>query len=352
MPNSTNRIRCAGLAVAMALSLASATQPIVRAQSNSSNDDASQEVILDEIVAKVNTEIITMTDLRDEERKLRVSVDAQFQDPQAQQAEFDKQRYELLRNLILNKIIIQRAEELGMLANIENDVSSAVQSILQDNNIPDLDAFRRILQQQGTNYEEYRTGLRERYIIQAMQQQFVYSKVTILTEEVEQYYQENIDRFTELPEVRVAEILFLTQGKNKQAVRTRAEDLLARLRAGEAFEDLARQYSEGPTADQGGELGTFKQGQMAEKLEGVAFSLQQGQFSDWAEMDYGLVILKLLSKKEARPRPLEEVRDEVSRILQAQKVGPYLKTFLDDLIAQSYVYISSKYRGQFNLKDL
>ena len=352
MPNSTNRIRCAGLAVALALSLASATQPSALAQTNSNNNDASQEVILDEIVAKINTEIITLTDLRDEERKLRGSINAQFQDPQAQQAEFDKQRHELLRNLILNKIIIQRAEELGMLANIENDVSAAVQNILQDNNIPDLDTFRRILQQQGTTYDEYRTSLRERYIVQTMQQQFVFSKVTILTEEVEQYYQQNIDQFTELPEVQVAEILLMTEGKNKQAVRTRAQDLLARLRAGEAFEELARQYSEGPTANQGGELGTYKQGQMAEKLEGVAFSLQQGQFSDLVEMDYGLMILKLLSKQEARPRPLEEVRDQVSQILQSQKVGPYLKTFLDDLIGQSYVYVSPKYRGQFNLKDL
>ncbi len=352
MPNSMNRIRFGGLAIVLALSLIFAAQRTLRAQSNDASSDASQEVILDEIVAKVNTEIITLTDLRDEERKLRTSVNAQLQDPQAQQSEFSKQRYELLRNLILNKIIIQRAEELGMLANIENDVSTAIQSILQDNNIPDLDTFRRILQQQGTTYEEYRSALRERFIVQTMQQQFVYSKVTILTEEVEQYYQENIGQFTELPEVEVGEILFLTEGKNKQQVRGRAEDVLARLKAGEVFEELARQYSEGPTANQGGELGTFKQGQMAERLEGVAFSLQQGQFSDLVEMDYGLVILKLLSKKDARPKPLEEVREQVVRILQNEKVGPYLKTFLDDLIGQSYVFVSPKYRDQFNLKDL
>ena len=70
------------------------------------------------------------------------------------------------------------------------------------------------------------------------------------------------------------------------------------------------------------------------------------------EDEYGLLILKLLSKKEARPRPLEEVREEVVRTLQAEKVGPYLKTFLDDLISQSYIYVSPKYRDQFNLKDL
>jgi len=319
---------------------------------NSSDKSDPQEVIIDEIVAKVNTEIITLTDLNVELDRLKRSIDGQESNPEARAERFAKEKRGLLSAIIRNKMIIQRAEDLGVLPNIDVDVNAAIQNILQENGIPDLETFRRILAQQNTSYEEYRRAIREQIIVQTMYQQFVYSRITILTPEIEQHYQENIKDYTDPAEVELAEILFLTEGKNAQTVRSKAEDVLARLEGGEAYEDLARQYSEGRTASRGGTIGKFKSGTMATVIEQAANSLQPGQHSGVLETDFGLLIIKVLSKDGARPKPLDEVRNAILQKLRFGKAEPLIKAFLDDLRQQSYVWVNPKYQKEYDVQDL
>lgn len=309
------------------------------------------ERLLDEIVAKVNQKVITLTDLNRDVRLLRLGLKDEIKDPDRLEEEFQRRKRSLLRNIIQNEVMKQKAEELGITANIDQEVDAAIEQMRQQLGIPSMEVLEQALQQRGTNLQEYRENFKERMTIDWLVQQSVYSKITLMTPEIEAYYQQNQDQFTEPAEVELAEILFLTEGKDREEVRRRARDVLAKTTP-ENFEEMAKENSEGPTASQGGGIGRFKKGSLSSALESVAFQMEVGEISDLVETDYGFQIVKLLEKKDAAVKPLEEVRSDIQRILYQRKAQPELKSFLDDLIQQSFIYIAPKYREQYDVQGL
>ncbi|MGH9342040.1 MAG: peptidylprolyl isomerase [Acidobacteriota bacterium] len=314
--------------------------------------DSNPVVVLDEIVAKVNSEVITLTDLQRETKTLRDDLNQQIQDPKALEEQFEERKKMLLVEIIQKKLLIQKAEELGVTANIEVDVSAYIEEIRKENNIPNMEVFEQALQRQGLSMAVFRQNIRERLIQESLLGQFVYSKITLLTPEIEAFYQENLDQFTEQPEVELSEILLLTEGKDKAQVRQRAEEALARLQSGTSFEEVAKEYSDGPTAGRAGVIGTFKKGSLAQEIEDSAFKLEEGQSSGVIETEFGLQIIKVLKKSAAKQKSLEEVRPQIQRFLYAQKAQPEVKEFLEDLRTQSYIYVAPKYREQYNVEEL
>ena len=313
---------------------------------------AQEIVLLDEIVAKVNDEIITLTDLKNELRLLRANLRQENPDPELLERAFQNQKRSVLKTVIQNKMLVQRAEEFGITADIDMQVASTIEEVRKASGIPDMEVLDQYLRRQGSSLEEYRSSLKQRMIIDLLLQQFVYSKLTLLTPEIEAYYNEHIDRFTEKAEVELKEILFLKEGKEVERVRRKAEEVLDRLQSSASFEDLAKEYSEGPTASRGGDIGSFKKGAMAAPIEEVVFQLEEGEVSGIIETEYGLQIFKVVSKKAARKKPMEEVRPEITRALYQQKAQPELREFMNELREQSYVYVAPKYREEYDVEDL
>src|SRR5690606_36029162 len=143
---------------------------------------------------------------------------------------FEVQKKGLLRTMIRNKIMLQRAEDLGVSANIDADVAAYLEELRKETGIPNMEVLDQYLRQRGSSLSEYRSRLRENFVIRNLLQQFVYSKITLLTPEIEKYYEEHKERFTEPATVELAEILFLTEGKELQKVRQQAEAVLDQLR--------------------------------------------------------------------------------------------------------------------------
>ena len=313
---------------------------------------AQEVVLLDEIVAKVNDELITMTDLNQELQQLRAGLQQGNPNPQALEQEFQQQKRGVLRTMIQNRLLVQRAEEVGMTSDIDAQVAATLEEMREASGIPDMEVLDQYLRQQGSSLARYTETLRERMIIDTLLGQFVYGKITLLTPEIQAYYDEHIDRFTDKAEVELQEILFLKEGKQISALRSRAEEALGKLRSSEAFEDLAREYSEGPSASRGGNIGSFKQGSMAAPIEEVVFRMEEGEVSGIIETDYGLQILRVLSKKEPYKRPVDEVRAEISQELYQIKAEPDLREFMDDVREQSYIYVAPEYREEYDVTGL
>jgi parvulin-like peptidyl-prolyl isomerase len=323
-------------------------------QSNTQTLPASQSadqkdvIVLDEIVAKVNNEIITLSDFNRELQNWRNEMADQIRDPQALDQEIQKRRGMVLRNLIDSKMMIQKAEELGITANMDVEVAATIEDLRKKNGFPNNDAFDQTLRQHGSSLDQMRAQIKREMTVRSLVEQFVYSKLTLLTPEVEAYYKQNLQRFTEPAEVELSEILFLTEGKDKAQVRKRAEEVLARLKAGAAFEDEAQKSSEGPTASRGGNIGWFKKGSMAPALEAVVFNMKPGEISNVIETDYGFQIVKLINKKENQVKPLAEVRPIIQNELYQKKAAPELKEFLDDLRSQSYIYVAPDFKKEYD----
>jgi len=307
--------------------------------------------VLDEIVAKVNDEIITLTDLNESLNRLQMDIQENVKDASKREEAYESMKESLLGTMITNKIIVQKAEELGVSDDIDQDVDMYIESVRQDSGIASLDVIDEYFKQRGSSLAQYRRSIREQMIIRSMVTQFVYSKITLLTPEVEAYYEEHKDEFTETGKVKLAEILLLTEGKDRNAVRQRAEEILSQL-DNRPFEELAREYSEGPTAAQGGEIGEFQEGSLNEKLADVAFSIDIGSHSGIIEADFGYQIIKVLDRTPSRVKPINEVRPQITDALYQIKSGPELEEYTTRLISESYIYVNPKYEERYDLEGL
>ena len=308
--------------------------------------------MIDEIVAKVNDETITFTDLQSELAVLKAGLQAQIEDPQDRAQRFELQRRGMLRGMIQSRLMMQKAEELGMGANADVQVSAYLEYVRKESGIPNMEVFDQVLRRQGSSMLELRRRTREKVIGETLVSQMVYSRLTVMTQEVEEFYESNIKLFTEPAEVELAEILFLIEGKDKAQVHSKAEDVLNTLEAGAAFEDLAKEFSEGATASSGGGIGSFKQGSLSEALEKVVFKIEEGTSSDIIEAGYGYQIVKVLSRKAARKKTLDEVRPQIMNAIQAKKGQPEIQKFLENLRRESFIYVAPEYRKQFDVEGL
>ena len=164
------------------------------------------------------------------------------------------------------------------------------------------------------------------------------SKVSISPEEIEDEYQANLERYKEPKQVKARHILFKLEGndpKKDEEVRKRAEEVLKRAKAGEDFAELAKKYSEGPTAKNGGDLGYFTQGQMVKPFEEAAFSMKPGEISGLVKTRFGYHIIKVEDVKEARTKSLEEARPEIEKQLKEVQVADIVSELADQAYDQA-----------------
>src|SRR5215813_5789314 len=148
------------------------------------------------------------------------------------------------------------------------------------------------------------------------------SEVKVTDDELRQYYDQHKDEYT-LPErVKAQHILFKTQGKTPEEIekiKEKARGVLDRVKKGEDFGSLAKQFSEDSTASAGGDLGDFGRGQMVPEFEKAAFSLGVGAISDLVQTQFGIHIIKVNSKQQRRERPFEELKEAIRPIVETRK---------------------------------
>ncbi len=156
-------------------------------------------------------------------------------------------------------------------------------------------------------------------------------------EEIQAFYNANMDQWNVESQLDLQHILFTTEGKSpaeKAAALKKADEVLAKLKSGGDFAKLAAQYSEDQSnKDKGGELGKVVRGQTVPAFEKAAFALQPGQISDVVETEYGYHIIKCKSRQEARVKPLAEVREQIASNLAQQKAAELVQSTAERLRA-------------------
>lgn len=167
-------------------------------------------------------------------------------------------------------------------------------------------------------------------------------------EEIEAYYQEHKDRFQQPERIRVRQILILlpaNAGAEREAeARKKAEEALAKIKAGEDFAEVAKQYSEGPAASRGGDLGYFSRGRMVPDFEAIAFSLKEiGDTSGLVRTKFGFHIIELTGRQPAQELALKDVKDRIVRQLEATKRREIRQSLAEELRNRSKVEIREDY---------
>lgn len=174
---------------------------------------------------------------------------------------------------------------------------------------------------------EFRVGEQRKVRMLLLDRDQAYARVTVTPNEVQQYYNGNIAQYQTPEQIRASHILLNTAGKDEAAVRKQAEGLLLQVKGGADFAELARKFSEDEGSKvNGGDLDYFTRGRMVPEFETAAFALDAGQVSDLVKSQYGFHIIKVVDKKPAVTRPVDEVRAQIEEQLKRQRADQQIST--------------------------
>ena len=198
-----------------------------------------------------------------------------------------------------------------------------------------------------SDYQDFKNNIRNQLLQQEVIRREVGSKIIPDHSEALKYYEDHKQDFV-LPEtVVLREIFVSTQGKPQTDVpglQKKAEGLLQRVKGGEDFGELAKRFSDGSTAKQGGELGTFEKGQLAPNLEAAVFKLNRQQVTGILPTKEGFEILQVMEHYAAGLQPEEKVDSQIVGRLYDDKIRTGLRDYLATLRRDSYVDVKSGYQ--------
>jgi len=301
--------------------------------------------VVEEIVAKVNNEIITRGELERERKQADARLRAQGLSGQRladAMKEFEKG---LLRDRIDNMLLVQKGKELSI--NVDPDVSKFLADMQLRAKIGDPEKFQQMIRDQlGMPFEDYKSELRNQYLTRRVIGQEVSSRIHVPHADVEKYYAEHKSEFVRKERVFLQEILISAQGKKPDevlALEKKAKGIVARARKGEKFDNLVRDFSEADSAQNGGMLDPYERGSLDKRIEDLVFNQERNYVTDPIRVSGGFLILKVVEKHNAGQATLEEVENEVNEKLFMPRFEPEIRKYLTRLRMDAFLEIKEGY---------
>lgn len=303
--------------------------------------------VVEQIVARVNNEIITLSDFEKASNALQqeVSESCQGCTPDKVQAEYKEQQKDVLRGLIDQALLVERAKDMSI--NVDTDLVKKLDDFRKQNGFATMEELQKAVESTGIAWDDWKDQQKRQLMSQEVVRQEVSGHMDIGPDEVRQYYDAHKQEF-DLPEqVVLSEIFLSTAGMSPEEVdstRKKADDLHDRIVRGADFGQIAEKYSEGKTAkEQSGAIGTFQRGQMDKQLEDAVFGLNKGQITDVIETKQGFEILKVTDHYQAGLQPLTKVQGQIENKLYMEKMEPAMRDYLAQLREESYVMVKPGY---------
>ncbi|MGA7828166.1 MAG: peptidylprolyl isomerase [Geobacteraceae bacterium] len=255
------------------------------------------------VLANVNGNVITTQDFKNEVDRLPPYLKPMVQSPQGKK--------ELLDSMVVREIILEQAKKDGV------DKSKEVAERLKD--------------------------LRKRLIVETYLKKKVEQEALVSDAELKKFYDANKDKFKTGEQVRASHILVKTEKE--------AKDILAQLKNGANFADLAKKYSTDSTAAKGGDLGWFSKGAMVPEFDKAVFSLKNGQVSGIVKTKFGYHIIKVTGERPAGIRSFDEVKEQIKSTLLPSKQQEIFQKMKEDLKKNAKVSINEDVLKSIDLSD-
>jgi peptidyl-prolyl cis-trans isomerase SurA len=296
--------------------------------------------IVERIIARVNNEIITQRAYEQEQDKLRQQLAEQYSGAELE-AQIKEQSKNLLRDLIDQSLMVQKAKDDDI--NVETDVVKELDGIRKKNNLATLEDMETDVEKQGLNYEDFKDQVRRNLLMREVIGREVGSRIQLSRDDARKYYEAHKKEFESPGMVRLGQILISTEKRKPEEAEKRANEALAELKAGQRFAEIAKKYSDGPSAEQGGDVGLMKEGSLAPDIAAVVAKLDISEFSNPIQTRYGYIILKVLERYSAGIPKFEEVEQRVNEVIYDQRMQPDLRGYLKRLRKESYIYKAPGY---------
>ncbi len=324
------------------------------------------DTVVEEIVARVNDQIITLSEFQHSREQLKSEI--QQQDPNNVEKVLADRDKDVLRDLIDQQLLLSKGKDLGITADTE--VIKKLDDMRKDMKLDTMEDLEKAAQAQGISFEDFKNNIRTQIITQQVIGKEVGSKLIISKDEEKQFYEQHQSEMARPEQVRLSEILISTEPKTAPkppagvpgevktdakpevkvddpdllaAAKAKADDLLDQIKKGASFDDLAKKNSEGPSAQQGGDLGLFKRGSLAKELEDKTFAMKKGEVSDVIRTKQGFIILKVTEHQEAGTPTMADVEPRVQDALYMQKLQPALRIYLQKLREDAFIDVRPGY---------
>lgn len=295
--------------------------------------------VVEDIIARVNDRIITRSDLERSEQQLT----QEEQQSNASPEEMAERQKNLLRDMIDQQLLLSRGKQMGI--NADAEVVRRLDEIRKQNHMATMEDLEKAAQAQGVSFEDFKANIRNNIVTQEVVRNEVGSKLQMSPRQEEAYYEAHKQEFARPEQVRLSEILIVTPENATDAqvaqAQAKADMVATKIKAGDKFEDLAKQYSGDPTAAQGGDLGTYKRGVLAKVLEDQTFDLPVGGVTAPIRTRQGYVILKVTGHQEAGVPPLKDIEPQIQEAMYMQQMQPALRAYLTKLREDSYIEIKN-----------
>jgi len=292
---------------------------------NSVQSSADGSVIIDRVIAVVNNEIITMSDLERASAKLK---------------EKTLDQRDVLEELINKKLQLAAAKQAGMDVT-EKELDSSIADIMK-NNAMDAAAFEVALAKEGLTTSQYKEELKEQLTLTRVFNKYVRSGLAVSDAELRAYYKRNIDTFSLPEEIQVRHIFIKvpsSAGRSRiRAAKQQARAAYRRAKKGENFIHLVREFSDEQTAASEGDLGFLRREDALPEIAKAAQSLKPGDIAGPIKTDAGYHIIRLEDVRTPI-QPFERAKKEISQIILRQKMETTYREWLQALRNETHIEI-------------
>jgi peptidyl-prolyl cis-trans isomerase SurA len=331
--------------------------------------------VVEEIITRVNNQIITRSEFL--RNKDQLKDDVKQQDPANADKLYAEKEKDILRDLIDQQLLLEKGKDLGI--NGDTDLIKRLDEMRKQMKLSSMEDLEKAATAQGISYEDFKQNMRNQIVTQKVIGEEVGGHLGIPTKEEEQaFYDQHKSEMQQEEEIRLNEILVAPKTAkpaaahdaatkdasgaadsaqappdetSKQtadsaaldAAEAKAKDLLDQIHKGATFEDIAKKNSDGPSAAQGGDLGIFKRGTLAKELEDKTFAMKAGEVSDVIRTKQGYVILKVVEHQDAGIPPLKSIEPKIQDAIYYQKLQPALRAYLTKLREEAYIDIKPGY---------
>ncbi len=332
----------------------------------------------EDIVTRVNNQIVPGSEV--DRSKAPLTEDCKQQDAANPDKCFADREKDVLRDLVDLQLLLEKGKDLSI--NGDTELIKRLDQMRKEMKLETMEDLEKAASSQGISYEDFKQNMRNQIITQKVIGEEVGGRLSISKDEVQKFYDEHKDEMQQPEEIRLSEILVAPAKPHlpdnaaappaaaaarpdpgaapaptdpaaqkpaddaaRQAAETaalaaaeaKANDLLNQIHKGASFEEIAKKFSDGPSAADGGALGIFKRGQLAKELEDKTFAMKAGDVSDVIRTKQGYVILKVVEHQEAGVPPLKTIEPRVQDALYSQKLQPALRAYLTKLREEAYI---------------
>jgi peptidyl-prolyl cis-trans isomerase SurA len=308
---------------------------------------------VEDIVARVNDQVITRSDY---DRAMK-ELDQESRQRGASMQEISEAHKDLLRNLIDQQLWLSKGKELSI--NGETELVKRLDEIRKQYNLETLEDLEKAAKEQGISYEDFKANIRNQIITQEVMRQEVGRRAQFTPGEAQRYFEQHKQEYAQQESVRLAEILISTgvaapsataesgvqpdDPAKLAAAKAKADDIETKLHAGGDFAQLAKSFSDGPTAAEGGDLGQFKRGSLAKVLEDQTFALKSGQFTEPIRTKQGFVILKVVQHVPGGVPEYKDVEEQVEEAFYMSRMEPAMREYLTKMREDAFIDIKPGY---------